>query len=101
MAGGEGFGITPDELHKVAGELNDIAGRTRQAAAAFGDAQQGISGRAPGFAIIASAAECGALWKLAVQTQADTLSVDADLLGVTADAYAQGEQIIASSFGGR
>lgn len=101
MAGGEGFTVTLDELHAVAKEIQDIAERTRQNSDAFGDAQQGITGQARGFAMMVSAAECGAVWKVAVQTQVANVSVNGDMLGLTADAYRQGELDVAFSFRGR
>lgn len=30
MAGGQGFEVTPDELHKAAREVDDVAGRAQQ-----------------------------------------------------------------------
>lgn len=51
--------------------------------------------------MMVSAAECGAVWKVAVQTQVANVSVNGDMLGLTADAYRQGELDVAFSFRGR
>lgn len=54
-----------------------------------------------GFAFMGSAAGCEASWQRTVQVQAARLSVDGDMLGLTALAYRSAEEDIADALGGR
>lgn len=98
MSGGQGFEVTPDELHKVAREVDDVVGRAQRSSAGFTFAQQG---RASGFALMGSAARCEAGWQRTVQVQAAKLGVDGDLLGLCAEGYRSADDAIAAAVGGR